>query len=464
MVQIIRQNRFSQPSDPTKAPRARAQQLENQNTLRTQQLAQTLFGQTPLAEAAAGAAPPVQTQNIAGGTSLQNVAGVVPQQSLDPTQNAAFAEFAALNPGGAQAIVLAQRQAQTNKIAQEQERIREFSSIVNGSKMAISIANKAASPEIGKQDVLQFLGDRADELDRRGRSSADSRSTIDLINEKGLDAGLREMRQAIDLDKSFQNAIGSGKMIAGTFEPLEDGGVRFLVEGKGGGIRQERIGGTTESKTTKQATAQRKRVTDLRKEVNQLQPVKDARKSKQAFEKASKLFTQDESEINAFLKRATGQGRRNIEKFKGNLRAIGDMGLVFGLMKALDPTSTVREGEAATVKNTGGVSDQVRNLYAKTISGEILQDGQRLAILNQMQQLATGARDAAFDAIDPIRNQAKAGNLPFDQIFPDLELPELEQQTLLKGSFEASDAEISAVAKDLGISTEEARKRLSEGQ
>ncbi len=55
----------------------------------------------------------------------------------------------------------------------------------------------------------------------------------------------------------------------------------------------------------------------------------------------------------------------------------GDIGVIFGFMKMLDPASVVREGEFATAENSSGIPDYVRNLYNKAISGERLTPGQR---------------------------------------------------------------------------------------
>ena len=49
-----------------------------------------------------------------------------------------------------------------------------------------------------------------------------------------------------------------------------------------------------------------------------------------------------------------------------------DMALIFGFMKLLDPTSTVREGEYATVQNATGIPGRVTNAYNNAIDGLIL--------------------------------------------------------------------------------------------
>lgn len=64
--------------------------------------------------------------------------------------------------------------------------------------------------------------------------------------------------------------------------------------------------------------------------------------------------------------------------------AQGDLGLIFGFMKMLDPTSVVREGEFANAQNSGGVSDTVINWYNR------VKDGQRLTP-EQRQQFVAAA-------------------------------------------------------------------------
>jgi hypothetical protein len=60
----------------------------------------------------------------------------------------------------------------------------------------------------------------------------------------------------------------------------------------------------------------------------------------------------------------------------------GDVTLVFEFMKMLDPNSTVREGEYATAKNTGGLPDDVVNTYNALLSGQFLNNKQRTEFLN----------------------------------------------------------------------------------
>jgi hypothetical protein len=50
----------------------------------------------------------------------------------------------------------------------------------------------------------------------------------------------------------------------------------------------------------------------------------------------------------------------------------GDISLIFGYMKLVDPGSTVREGEFATAANSGAVPDKVAGLYNRVLKGEKL--------------------------------------------------------------------------------------------
>jgi hypothetical protein len=65
----------------------------------------------------------------------------------------------------------------------------------------------------------------------------------------------------------------------------------------------------------------------------------------------------------------------------------GDLGMIYGYMKALDPGSVVREGEFATAEQAAGVPTQVLNLYNKIVNGERLTPEQRQQFLSASQDL-----------------------------------------------------------------------------
>lgn len=65
----------------------------------------------------------------------------------------------------------------------------------------------------------------------------------------------------------------------------------------------------------------------------------------------------------------------------------GDISLIFAFMKTLDPNSTVREGEAATVANAGSIDDRWSSLYNRTLKGEKLAPKVRADFVNRATKL-----------------------------------------------------------------------------
>jgi len=68
----------------------------------------------------------------------------------------------------------------------------------------------------------------------------------------------------------------------------------------------------------------------------------------------------------------------------------GDISLIFAYMKMLDPRSTVREGEAATIEQARGVPETIFNLYNKLTTGEKLTVQQRASFVKASKALMVG--------------------------------------------------------------------------
>ncbi len=79
--------------------------------------------------------------------------------------------------------------------------------------------------------------------------------------------------------------------------------------------------------------------------------------------------------------RTVRQAFQKVEASLAQGTGIGDVGGIFGVMKIFDPGSTVREGEAATVQNSGGVPETIRGLYNRVVTGERLTPQQRAEIV-----------------------------------------------------------------------------------
>jgi hypothetical protein len=62
----------------------------------------------------------------------------------------------------------------------------------------------------------------------------------------------------------------------------------------------------------------------------------------------------------------------------------GDMKMVFGYMRAMDPGSVVRESEYATAANAGGVPEQMRRLWNDALAAK--ENGLQTSILSPKQR------------------------------------------------------------------------------
>lgn len=88
-------------------------------------------------------------------------------------------------------------------------------------------------------------------------------------------------------------------------------------------------------------------------------------------------------------------------------------------MKLLDPGSTVREGEYATARDTGNVSQRVRAIYNKMVMGTTLTPEQRADFVDRSVRLYRKAETQFSKVTDQYTKLAEAQNLPIDQIIID---------------------------------------------
>jgi len=65
----------------------------------------------------------------------------------------------------------------------------------------------------------------------------------------------------------------------------------------------------------------------------------------------------------------------------------GDVALIFAYMKMLDPTSTVRESEYATIENIGSVPTRIWNMFEKAKSGQGVAPGTRKEIKENVSNI-----------------------------------------------------------------------------
>jgi len=97
--------------------------------------------------------------------------------------------------------------------------------------------------------------------------------------------------------------------------------------------------------------------------------------------------------------------------------AVGDLSLIFGYMKMLDPGSVVREGEFATAQNATGVPERIQNIYNKVVSGERLNASQRNSFKGQAKKLYESAGEQETVVRQGLERIAKGYGLNTGNIF-----------------------------------------------
>jgi hypothetical protein len=115
---------------------------------------------------------------------------------------------------------------------------------------------------------------------------------------------------------------------------------------------------------------------------------------------------------------------RSIKTSGGEPSAAGDMSLIFGYMKLLDPGSTVREGEYANAQNAGGVPDRVVASYNKLLNGQILSDSQRKDFLGQAKKQYDSRRDEYGELKKSYTSLAKEYGLEPKRVVVEFDMPE----------------------------------------
>jgi len=126
------------------------------------------------------------------------------------------------------------------------------------------------------------------------------------------------------------------------------------------------------------------------------------------------LRTEFQAQVKPYVE--LGQAYQKIETAAKNPSAAGDIALVYGFMKVLDPGSVVREGEFATAQNAGGIPDTVRNLYNKALDGQRLGEKIRSDFLQQARNLVESQRVMSNDLMTRYTEVAKNYKLDPNQV------------------------------------------------
>ena len=133
-----------------------------------------------------------------------------------------------------------------------------------------------------------------------------------------------------------------------------------------------------------------------------------------AFGNEKDLRTEFTTQMKPYVE--LSQAYQKIETAAKNNSPAGDIALIYGFMKVLDPGSVVREGEFATAANAGGVPDTVRNMYNRAINGERIGEKIRSDFLQQSRNIIESQRVLSNDLIDRYKSVAQEYKLNPNQI------------------------------------------------
>jgi hypothetical protein len=98
----------------------------------------------------------------------------------------------------------------------------------------------------------------------------------------------------------------------------------------------------------------------------------------------------------------------------------GDVSLIFGYMRLLDPNSTVREGEYANPKNAGSIPSSIIGMYNKAVDGKFLSDTQRNDFVKRAGMVYNTALTSHGQVASRYKKLAESQGLPADQVAVDL--------------------------------------------
>lgn len=98
----------------------------------------------------------------------------------------------------------------------------------------------------------------------------------------------------------------------------------------------------------------------------------------------------------------------------------GDLAIVYGYMKMLDPNSVVREGEFATAENTSGVSEALRAKYNNLLNGGRLSESTRSEFATAAGQLYKTADSNYQNSYNYYANRVRNAGLNPSDVLMDL--------------------------------------------
>jgi hypothetical protein len=135
--------------------------------------------------------------------------------------------------------------------------------------------------------------------------------------------------------------------------------------------------------------------------------ITDVRNARLDFGDVSEPWNQT---VNAYEKITASLGRGT---------AAGDMAGIFSFMKTLDPTSTIREGEYASARNTTGIPGYILNYYNQAVDGTLLSPQQREEFSAVAGDFVAQQRDLQLRNEQMHREQAELAGIDPERVVTD---------------------------------------------
>ena len=174
--------------------------------------------------------------------------------------------------------------------------------------------------------------------------------------------------------------------------------------------------GLTNAQTGSALAQARKLSLDSQKAVLELEALKAGTPDPaKAFDQEEKLRKEFQARTKVYGELGTTYS--NIESSAKVKTGPGDIALITGFMKMLDPGSVVRETEFATARDTAGLYTRLENSLKKAESGQFLQPKQREEFVNLAKQYLDSAQKKAGDDKKALGVVVKNYKLNPDNVF-----------------------------------------------
>jgi hypothetical protein len=253
-------------------------------------------------------------------------------------------------------------------------------------KLAASDAGKI-SRELSKESAAQSQKDRAlriDAIQKKIAAAAEMRKADQDAQKNAFEEAKFGASNSTD---NFKNALEAMKYKSGKSADALKEALKSKED-----LAKERVTATSKG-IDKTADVMGKSLDRIDKDSKEAaKESKDAKKEQMAANRASSSLRQE------FQKRDIVIDFNTVEQSYNKMLAaaskpsgVGDMALMFGFMKILDPGSAVKEGEYANAEKAGSIPQNVWRMYNKILDGEKLPPELRAKFIEQGKLLVGAA-------------------------------------------------------------------------